>query len=39
MTTYKKTNALAGSTQEVTKVQYTAKTRTFGRAARRRLPE
>ena len=30
MTTYQKTNAVAGSTQEVMKVQYTAKTHTSG---------
>ena len=30
MTTYQKTNALAGSTQVVTKVQYTARTHTSG---------
>ena len=31
MTTYQETNAVAGSTQEVTKVRYTAKTNTGGR--------
>ena len=30
MTTYQETNAVAGSTQEVTKVRYTAKTHTSG---------
>jgi hypothetical protein len=30
MTTYQTTNAVAGSTQEVMKVQYTAKTHTSG---------
>lgn len=30
MTPYQKTNAVAGSTQEVMKVQYTAKTHTSG---------
>jgi lipoyl-dependent peroxiredoxin len=30
MTTYQTTNAVAGSTQEVTKMQYTAKTYTSG---------
>jgi lipoyl-dependent peroxiredoxin len=30
MTTYQKTNAVPGSTQEVVKVQYTAKTHTSG---------
>src|SRR4030088_1140642 len=30
MSTYQKTNAVAGSTQEVIKVQYTAKTHTSG---------
>ena len=30
MTTYQETNAVAGSTQEVVKVQYTAKTHTSG---------
>ena len=30
MTTYQKTNAVAASTQEVTKVRYTAKTHTSG---------
>jgi osmotically inducible protein OsmC len=30
MTTYQEANAVAGSTQEVTKVKYTAKTHTSG---------
>ena len=30
MTSYKKTNAVAGSTQEEMKVRYTARTRTSG---------
>jgi len=30
MTTYQKSNAVAGSTQEVIKVQYTAKTHSLG---------
>jgi hypothetical protein len=30
MTTYQETDAVAGSTQEVMKVRYTAKTRTSG---------
>ena len=30
MTTYQETDAVAGSTQEVTKVKYTAKTHTLG---------
>ena len=34
MTTFQQTSAVAGSTQEVTRVKYTAKTRTSGSVSR-----